>query len=397
MLPSGQVDELGAAKRTPIVITRDKIYKGIDIPGTYTVAGITYDLKTGAAINAEKFVRETVKRPVPTNNTNNTNNTNTTEVKGVEDLPEIKTGDVNNNKPFTNLRYPNQKIEVDSDYLQIDVLQFVNTGLSQLQDDNTLKVNSITEKLDKKNPLGTIFLPIPNQIQDQNGVNWGADSINGLAAMGLSAAESIMRSSGRDMLSTAGQEIDTIKNKILSTGSGGRNAFNAEIGAAIVNQFGGNTSAPGILARTSGQILNPNMELLFNGVTLRSFNFTFDLAPRDIDESKTIKKIIRVFKKYMAAKTTSANSGNGLFIASPDVFQLTYKKGNTNHPFLHTFKPMALLNASVNYTGSGVYATYRDGTPVHMQLTLSFQELNPIYNEDYGDIETNEKGPGVGF
>lgn len=394
MLPSGQVDELGAAKRTPIVITRDKIYKGIDIPGTYTVAGITYDLKTGAAINAEKFVRETVKRPIPTNNTNNTN---TTEVKGVEDLPKIETGGVNNNKPFTNLRYPNQKIEVDSDYLQIDVLRFVNTGLSQLQDDNTLKVNSITENLDKKDPLGTIFLPIPNQIQDRNGVNWGADSINGLAAMGLSAAESIMRSSGRDMLSTAGQEIDTIKNKILSTGSGGRNAFNAQIGAEIVNQFGGNTSASGILARTSGQILNPNMELLFNGVTLRSFNFTFDLAPRDIDESKTIKKIIRVFKKYMAAKTTSANSGNGLFIASPDVFQLTYKKGNTDHPFLHTFKPMALLNASVNYTGSGVYATYRDGTPVHMQLTLSFQELNPIYNEDYGDIETDEKGPGVGF
>lgn len=394
MLPSGQVDELGAAKRTPIVITRDKIYKGIDIPGTYTVAGVTYDSKTRAAINPKQFVRETVKRPVPTNNTNNTN---TTEVKGVEDLPKIETGDVNNNKPFTNLRYPNQKIEVDSDYLQIDVLKFVNTGITNLQDDNTLKVNSITENLDKKDPLGTIFLPIPNQIQDQNGVNWGADSINGLAAMGLSAAESIMRSSGRDMLSTAGQEIDTIKNKILSTGSGGRNAFNAEIGAAIVNQFGGNTSASGILARTSGQILNPNMELLFNGVTLRSFNFTFDLAPRDIDESKTIKKIIRVFKKYMAAKTTSANSGNGLFIASPDVFQLAYKKGNTDHPFLHTFKPMALLNASVNYTGSGVYATYRDGTPVHMQLTLAFQELNPIYNEDYGDIESDEEGLGVGF
>jgi len=395
MLPSGQVDELGAAKRTPIVITRDKIYKGIDIPGTYTVAGITYDLKTRAPINAEKFVRETVKRPVPTNNTNNTN---TTEVKGVEDLPEIKTGDVNNNKPFTNLRYPNQKLGIDSDYLQIDVLRFVNTGITNLQDDNTLKVNSITENLDKKDPLGTIFLPIPNQIQDQNGVNWGADSINGLAAMGLSAVGAITQSGGlNDMINTTGQEINTLKNKIMSTGSGGRNAFNARIGAEIVNQFGGNTSTSGILARTSGQILNPNMELLFNGVTLRSFNFTFDLAPRDIDESKTIKKIIRVFKKYMAAKTTSANSGNGLFIASPDVFQLTYKKGNTNHPFLHTFKPMALLNASVNYTGSGVYATYRDGTPVHMQLTLSFQELNPIYNEDYGDIETNEKGPGVGF
>ena len=87
MLPSGQVDELGAAKRTPIVITRNKIYKGIDIPGTYTVAGVTYDSKTRAAINTKQFVRETVKRPVPNRNTNNTN---TTEVKGVEDLPEVK-------------------------------------------------------------------------------------------------------------------------------------------------------------------------------------------------------------------------------------------------------------------------------------------------------------------
>ena len=393
MLPSGQVDELGAAKRTPIVITRNKIYKGIDIPGTYTVAGVTYDSKTRAAINPKQFVRETVKRPVPNRNTNNTN---TTEVKGVEDLPEVKP---NNNNPFTNLRYPNQKLEIDSDYLQIDVLKFESSGLGSLQEDKTFKLNTITETINnKKTILGTIFLPIPNQIQDQNGVNWGADSLNGLAAAGVDAANAVMQSGGMgDVMNTAGNQLNNFTAKILSSGNGGRNAMNAQLSAAIVNALGGNTTGSGLLARASGQILNPNMELLFNGVTLRSFNFTFDLAPRDIDESKTIKKIIRVFKKYMAAKTTSANSGNGLFIASPDVFQLTYKKGNTDHPFLHTFKPMALLNASVNYTGSGVYATYRDGTPVHMQLTLSFQELNPIYNEDYGDIESDKEGLGVGF
>ena len=393
MLPSGQVDELGAAKRTPIVITRNKIYKGIDIPGTYTVAGVTYDSKTRAAINPKQFVRETVKRPVPNRNTNNTN---TTEVKGVEDLPEVKP---NNNNPFTNLRYPNQKLEIDSDYLQIDVLKFESSGLGSLQEDKTFKLNTITETINnKKTILGTIFLPIPNQIQDQNGVNWGADSLNGLAAAGVDAASAVMQSGGMgDAMNTAGNQLNNFTAKILSSGNGGRNAMNAQLSAAIVNALGGNTTGSGLLARASGQILNPNMELLFNGVTLRSFNFTFDLAPRDIDESKTIKKIIRVFKKYMAAKTTSANSGNGLFIASPDVFQLTYKKGNTDHPFLHTFKPMALLNASVNYTGSGVYATYRDGTPVHMQLTLSFQELNPIYNEDYGDIESDKEGLGVGF
>jgi hypothetical protein len=40
---------------------------------------------------------------------------------------------------------------------------------------------------------------------------------------------------------------------------------------------------------------------------------------------------------------------------------------------------------AVDYTASGAYATYEDATPVHMKLTLSFQELNPIYFSDYDD------------
>ena len=47
---------------------------------------------------------------------------------------------------------------------------------------------------------------------------------------------------------------------------------------------------------------------------------------------------------------------------------------------------------SVDYTASGVYTTYEDATPVHMKLTMNFQELNPIYFEDYSD-----KDIGVGY
>jgi hypothetical protein len=38
-----------------------------------------------------------------------------------------------------------------------------------------------------------------------------------------------------------------------------------------------------ILQRTEGAILNPNMELLFNGPSLRSFTFSFKLASRSED------------------------------------------------------------------------------------------------------------------
>ena len=51
---------------------------------------------------------------------------------------------------------------------------------------------------------------------------------------------------------------------------------------------------------------------------------------------------------------------------------------------------------TVNYTQSGTYATYHDGTPVNLRMNLTFKELNPIYQEDYMGLETND-GLGVGF
>jgi hypothetical protein len=109
------------------------------------------------------------------------------------------------------------------------------------------------------------------------------------------------------------------------------------------------------------------------------------MAPREQKEAMAVKNIIRTFKKSMAAKNTRGGAGAGLFISSPNIFQLEYRSGNKKHPFLNTFKPCALLNMAVDYTASGAYSTYEDATPVHMKLTLTFQELNPVYFDDYND------------
>ena len=88
------------------------------------------------------------------------------------------------------------------------------------------------------------------------------------------------------------------------TGFGGT----TQIASSAVNVFGANTSLNQILARTGGKILNPNMELLFNNVTLRTFNFSFKMTPRDENEATQVKSIIRSLKKNMSAKLgTSAN------------------------------------------------------------------------------------------
>ena len=299
-------------------------------------------------------------------------------------------------RKFGDFRYPVARIESDSDYLEIKVLEYQAPGFEASGTGQSLRVQTSSESI-KNNEiiLGHIFLPIPESITDSNGVTWGEDSLNGLAAAGLGIAKKVITADSINKALSGGADAVGQGIKQLTGDKGSISAINAIFASAAVNVFGGTTDPTKILSRQTGAVLNPNMELLFNGVQLRQFSFSFDFAPRDIRESEVIRSIIRAFKKSLNAKNGSTDeSSSGLFIKSPDVFQLTYKTGATNHQFLHKFKPMALLNIAVNYTGAGTYATYDNTAPVHTKIDLTFQELNPIYSEDYDTLEGEE---GTGF
>jgi len=299
------------------------------------------------------------------------------------------------NRQFESLRYPVARIDTDSDYLEVKVLEYSAPGFEKSQSGQALRLQSSSESINQEKILGMVYLPIPESITDSNGVTWGEDRLNGFAAAGLGIANDMITAGSIPDAITAGANRTKESVGQLLGDKNTINATNSVFAAAAVNALGAQTSATGILARQSGAILNPNMELLFGGVQLRSFSFNFDFAPRDNNESIVIKNIIRAFKKSLNAKNGSKDdNSSGLFISSPDIFQLTYKTGGKNHQFLHKFKPMALLNMVVNHTGAGTYATYDNTAPVHTKIDLTFQELNPIYSEDYEDGQGLE---GTGF
>ena len=302
-------------------------------------------------------------------------------------------------KEIFKYRYPMTRLEKTSDFLEIKIIDYEPPGTQGEQQGQLMKLRTSSQSLQKnqENPLGYIFLPMPEDIQDSNTVDWGSgESLNGFAAKGIDMASDLM-SSG-NLFKGIGKGVQDMGGMVkgMAGDAQTKGLVNAFFASKAVNALGGNTSLAGIMARTSGQVLNPNMELLFNGVSLRPFQFQFDLAPRDEKESIEIKKIIRTLKSHMNPSNSASGGSNtsGLFIKSPKVFQLSYKTGNKNHKFLHKFKPMAMTGMSVNYTGSGTYATYEDATPIHMTLGLSFTELNPVYAEDY---ETKEGKEGVGY
>ena len=220
-----------------------------------------------------------------------------------------------------------------------------------------------------------VFLPIQSGIRDQNSVEWSPGTLNEVERLFVEKSLDIMNTNN-DLGTLTQQTIDDIY-KHAKEGAA-KDAIKVYLAQLA-------TGTQGLLPRVKGQVLNPNLELLFRGPALRSFSFEFKLSPRTKKEADTVRTIINYFKKNMAAR----KSGN-LFLTAPYVFEIAYL-GNMNgeygrHKSIGRIKrECALKNFNVDYTPLGSYMTYDDDakTMVSYGLQMEFQELEPLYDTDY--------------
>ena len=321
------------------------------------------------------------------------------------------------------LRYPFEALTERTDYLQIDINQYESARQRSGNENNLIgRVGTRRLSTRGRNPFGlttkslvnkgTILLQIPSQVQDGNSVSYGDSKMNTIVGAALQGTTDVTTAIADGLTQPGGggifNRIEEAKDGALGAMgkaleasnvdvNTARQLFNAKIATGVVGAFGGNVSVNQLLARQSGQIFNPNMELLFNGPTLRNFRFSFKMTPRSPEEAEQCKLIIRTFKMNMAPKVTNGRGEQSLFLNTPNVFELRYKSGAANHPFLHRFKQCFLTDISVNYTGEGVYATYENREPVSMIMDLTFKELEPIYDQDYFDDIGRDADSTVGF
>lgn len=326
-------------------------------------------------------------------------------------------------------RYPRENIKAGIDYLQIQVVKtefgkarsertlnnypvasFVNRGQKKpsgtgpggtytaLQSQSTtvpelLRPNGFA-KNKSENIISTIILPMPSNISDSNQVTYSDDSLDAVTAEVAGFARGVMSESfDKNLITALGTRAQEFLNTVGTSGGALKDIYLGQLAASAAQIAGvGNITLNQILARGENQILNPNMELLFSGPTIRNFRFSFKMTPRDEKESEEVKNIIRTFKVNMAPKASDK-----FFLGAPNIFELRYVETDKEtgkasmHKFLHRFKQCALTDITVNYTGENIYATYADGTPVSIIMDLTFKELEPIYDIDYQGVG------GVGY
>lgn len=285
---------------------------------------------------------------------------------------------------FPNLRYPEDIGSTKQDIIKFSMLKYIPGGLNSSGGGEGLGTVGSRPEIGKRSPIGTVILPIPSGISDTNSVQWGSENMNAAEAFAAQAALTTIKqgfAAGANVVGEATAQVanDPATNKDVKTG------FAAAFAAAATG-----TNGSAVLARTEGAVLNPNMELLFQGPALRPFSFTFKMSARSKEEAKQIIGIIRFFKQGMAVQKSKSN----LFLKAPHTFRIQYihrpKGENADHPYIGKIKECALQSLTVNYTPEGQYATYRDGVLVSYEMQMSFQELEPIFNEDSG------KGTGSG-
>jgi len=231
-----------------------------------------------------------------------------------------------------------------------------------------------------KRTLGHIILPIPDGVTDQNKVDFGSGTLNPLQVAGSEfALNFLLKGIGEAGKTAADVFKQTATDKNIQTAL-----------ATLLTSTGLGVENDQLLARTKGNIVNNNLELLFKGPTLRPFQFSFNLSPRDVGEARQVQKLIRALKQSSSVQRTPG----GLFLATPNTYKLEFKNGRTNrtHEFLPRIKECALLNVSVNYMPENMYMTYNDSSMVAYKVDLAFQELEPIFNDDYEDNDAEQTG-----
>lgn len=267
------------------------------------------------------------------------------------------------------LVYPLKMADTQQDRLKFTAVEYQPPGNLAT---GTFSPQNRTSTQGKK-IIGSVFLPIQSAISDFNSVEWQGGTLNELQKAAVNLSSKVMNAKTQKDVEAAATESG--QKAVDALVSSSREIKIAVAGAAV--------GVENLLSRF-GSVLNPNLELLFTGPQLRPFEFKFQMSAREKAEGENIKKIINFFKKNMAVKKSG---GVGIFLRAPNTFLIEYKfnGADTTHPGINLIKECALLSCSVEYTPLGTYMTYPDGTMVSYTISLSFQELEPVYDKDYVD------------
>jgi len=178
-----------------------------------------------------------------------------------------------------------------------------------------------------------------------------------------------------------------------SAGQGGVSV--AKLTAAVVGAAKGQASKmaaakadTGGFISASGNSPNNYMALVYGGPnTFREHTFLFKFFPKNVSESNRVKAIIEEFKRgtlpRMSNITGGAVTGSTLtdpFFKSPRQHTIKFMHGGSrssggSNPYLFEIGKSVINDMKINYDPQSNVGFHSDGSPVQVDMSLTFKEI----------------------
>ena len=302
-------------------------------------------------------------------------------------------------------RYPDDAIYNNTDYIMFNFFEYIppfgqeaNERLEKVYGDFKFKAKDKTNnpfivggtlgRYNASNTLAqraegypTVLLYMPDDVQDAFSAGWQGKSFGNIAAGTISAT-----AGSSDFFDAVGRITKDAGNTFKRINV---NAAASAITGLAKSVTGDSITTGDIFGVSQGVIRNPNVELLFEKMTLRTFDHTFKMAPQNQKEEESILAIIKAFKRAMLPSfgigevfDKENDSIRAAFVKVPKLCQVVYMRGGDKNPSLPSYKLCAITDVGVNYTPDNNYATFENGGPVAYELKLNFMETKLIFSEE---------------
>lgn len=205
----------------------------------------------------------------------------------------------------------------------------------------------------------SIALYMPHKINDLNVLEYEMSKMSGTKTLTDLMSLDGLGGAGKIFLNKAAKSLDSITSAVGLDGD-----------------------SEAYMTATMKLVGNPRSELLFKQPQQRKFEFNFEFAPRTEEESEAIYDIVKTFKTH----AYPATSASGVFYHFPSEFQIEYYKCVVNdetgkvetvreNDWLNRIARCALTEINVDYAPTGTYQTFENGAPTHINMSLTFGEM----------------------
>ena len=214
---------------------------------------------------------------------------------------------------------------------------------------------------------GMITLPLPQTLVDSYGINIGEAKLD------------ILGNALSDVLAAGKTSMENYANEIKAGKGTLQFIKDAAIDVAALTPGISDTTIGQVAQIERGFVRNPHLTTLFEGVRLKTYTFTWKLAPRSEAEARQLDSIINYIKAYMHPEV-NPNSG-GFALDYPYLASLEFKVGENIH--IPNVTVAFITDLQINSSGSGVPAFFKDGRAVSVEMGITLKEINIKTRADF--------------